>query len=66
MTLLKSIKDFIMSVVKAMQESQAARAAKYTRSYRLDKYLESKGCKEVSCVEHWIREFDRQEAKHGF
>ena len=64
--MIKSLKGFVMNIVKSLQESQYRKASRYTRGHRLDQYLKSKGCQDVSCVEHWIKEFDRQEAKHGW
>lgn len=57
---------FFEDTMKAVEEYQHQRALKYTRNYRLEKYLESKGCLEVQCVEHWIREFEKEEAKNIF
>ena len=65
MTFINSIKRFIMSVVKYAQEAQMQRALRHTHSYRLERFLESKGCKDTHCVEHWIKEFERKDASYG-
>ena len=54
-----------MSVVKYAQEAQMQRALRHTHSYRLERFLESKGCKDTHCVEHWIKEFERKDASYG-
>ena len=66
MALLNSIKSFIMNVVTSIQESQYRKSMKFTRGYRLDQYIRTKGCQDVSCVEHWVKEFEKQEANRGW
>jgi hypothetical protein len=31
-----------------------------TYNSRLEQYLKSKGCSDTSCVEYWIKEFERK------
>ena len=64
--MIESLKRFVMGLVKAVQESQFRKATRFTRDYRLNKFLESKGCQDVSCVEHWIKEFEKQESRYGY
>lgn len=66
MTFLNSIKSFIMGVVTAIQESQYRKAMALTRNSRLDAYIKSKGCQDISCVEHWVKEFEKKESRYGF
>jgi len=63
---MTSLKRFVMEIVRSIKESQFRKATRYTRDYRLDQYIKSKGCQDASCVEHWIKEFEKQEAHYGF
>lgn len=66
MTFLNSVKSFVMGVVRAIQESQYRKAMALTRTSRLDSYIKSKGCQDISCVEHWVKEFEKKESHHAF
>lgn len=55
-----------MGVVRAIQESQYRKAMALTRNSRLDSYIKSKGCQDISCVEHWVKEFEKKESRYGF
>lgn len=66
MAFLKSVKTFVMGVVKGIQESQYKKALAYTRTTRLDSYIKSKGCTDTACVEYWIKEFEKKESRYGF
>lgn len=64
MTFLKSIETFMMNVLTSFQEARALQAKLLTRNSRLETYISSKGCNDVACVEHWIKEFDKQERRN--
>ena len=63
MTFLKSIKTFVMSVFWSVAELRQRQAMRITKNARLEHYIQSKGCQDISCVEHWIKEFEKDEKR---
>ena len=63
--MIKSVKGFVMGIIDIIHQFREFQSEQFTRDYRLNQYIESKGCKDAGCVEHWIREYERNEARRA-